>query len=283
MFLCIGGGSNVSSLGGDDSDFVPGEESDEDNEFDGSIWKDKEDNEDEENDEYPVDGYQNNSGEEEMESLTRKMGSVGLKKNGKPQTFSVDEKNTWLVYEFEHNDRQYCCADVLVLTMGRDKFRPRVSKTGNNVIIELVKPKFFFGYQRLELVNQNNSSFDGNTHKATAFKKALRTMRKELGTKKRDEVVGDDLVIPLPFKCEEDIVEWKTQVFTNKDEEIVKKIRSVQLYSVLSMTFVSVEKLEDNEKEASFSVFSPESKRRKKYQLKKGRRIRASKVRIWKK
>ena len=78
-------------------------------------------------------------------------------------------------------------------------------------------------------------------------------------------------------------MEWKTQGFTNKDEEIVKKIRSVQLYTVLSMTFVSVEKLEDNEKEASFSVFSPESKRRKKYQLKKGRRIRASKVRIWKK
>ena len=58
MFLCIGGGSNVSSLGGDDSDFVPGEESDEDNKFDGSIWKDEEDNEDEENDEYQVDGYQ---------------------------------------------------------------------------------------------------------------------------------------------------------------------------------------------------------------------------------
>ena len=90
-------------------------------------------------------------------------------------------------------------------------------------------------------------------------------------------------MIPLPFKCEEDIVEWGVQGFTNNDEEIVKKIRGFQLYSVLSMTFVSVEKLEDNEKEASFSVFSPESKRKKKYQLKKGRRMRASKGRIWKK
>ena len=89
-------------------------------------------------------------------------------------------------------------------------------------------------------------------------------MRKELGNKKKDEVVGDNLAIPLPFKCEEDIVEWRVQGFTNKDEEIVQKNWSVQLYSVLSITFVSVEKLEDNEQEASFSVFSPESKRKKK-------------------
>ena len=86
-----------------------------------------------------------------------------------------------------------------------------MSKTGKNVIIELVKPNFFFEYQRLELVNQY-------TDKATAFKKALRTMRKELGTKKKV-----DLVIPLPFKCEKDIVGWEVQGFTNKDEEIVKK------------------------------------------------------------
>ena len=71
-------------------------------------------------------------------------------------------------------------------------------------------------------------------------------------------------MIPPPFKCEEDIVEWRVQGFTNKDEEIVQNIWSVQLYSVLSITFVSIEKLEDNEQEASFSVFSPESKRKKK-------------------
>ena len=35
------------------------------------------------------------------------------------------------------------------------------------------------------------------------------------------------------------------------------------------MTFVSVEKLEDNEKDASFSIFSPESKKKNKVSARK--------------
>ena len=61
-------------------------------------------------------------------------------------------------------------------------------------------------------------------------------------------------------------MEWEIQGFTNSDEEIINKFRSVQLYSVLSMTFVSVERLKDNEMEAYFSIFSTESKMKKEYQ-----------------
>ena len=111
------------------------------------------------------------------------MGSVALGKR-KGKKINVNEKNTWLAYDFENNDRQYCFADFLVLTMRREKNQTQNVKTGKNVMIELVKPDFFFEYQRLELVNPKKSSFDGNTHKATFFKKALKTMSKELRNKK---------------------------------------------------------------------------------------------------
>ena len=36
-------------------------------------------------------------------------------------------------------------------------------------------------------------------------------MRNELDVKKRDDIVGDDVVITLPFKCEEEMVEWESK------------------------------------------------------------------------
>ena len=71
------------------------------------------------------------------------MGSVALGKR-KGKQINVNEKNTWLAYDFENNDRQYCFADFLVLTMRREKNQTQNVKTGKNVMIELVKPDFFF-------------------------------------------------------------------------------------------------------------------------------------------
>ena len=104
---------------------------------------------------------------------------------GERKTNQREWKNTWLAYDFENNDRQYCFADFLVLTIGRENFQTQNVKTGKNVIIELVKPDFFFEYQRLELVNPKKSSFDGNTHKATFFKRRWGQWVKSCVIKKR--------------------------------------------------------------------------------------------------
>ena len=75
-------------------------------------------------------------------------------------------------------------------------------------MVEIVKPKFFFEYERLENINLNNSNFIVSTHKATAYKAALRETRRGLGVRKGEEITRPELVIPLPFQCEVDIVEW---------------------------------------------------------------------------
>ena len=199
-YFCLGG-DNTASLDDEESDFVPTEENsgeEDENKFDQIIYTGRV--EDEEVDE----------GEDEvslpMDNLTSGMGRMRLKK-GETQNFNVDGQNRWLIYEFEHNNRRHCCVDLLTLMMGRNKFRPRVLSGGKKVSIGIVKPSFFFEYERLKLVNQRDSNFNDNTHKANGFKKALRNMRNELDVKKRDEIVGDDIVITLPFKCEEEMVE----------------------------------------------------------------------------
>ena len=91
--------------------------------------------------------------------------------------FNVMEEPTWLIYDFVKNDKHYCCVYFLTLTMGRDKFRPRVSTNSWKVMVEMVKPKFFFDYERLENFHSNDSNFNRNTHKANAFKAVLKETR----------------------------------------------------------------------------------------------------------
>ena len=116
--------------------------------------------------------------------------------------YSVSEELTWLIYNYVEKNNHYCCVDILALTMRRDKFRSRLSTNGRKIMVEIVKPKLFFEYDRLENINLNNSNFNGNTYMATVCKATLREMRRSLGARKEDEITGPDLVIPLPFRCE---------------------------------------------------------------------------------
>ena len=100
---------------------------------------------------------------------------------------------------------------MIVLAIGRDKHRTRVARRDRKVIFGLVKPKFFY-YEILRIANETNSDFNGNTHKATAFKKASRGMRKAVDIKKGDEIVGGEISIIFPFRCEETVVEWRYRV-----------------------------------------------------------------------
>ena len=95
--------------------------------------------------------------------------------------------------------------------MGRYKYRPTVARRDRKVIVGLVKLKFFY-YEILRIANETNTAFDGNTHKAVAFKKNFRGMRKKMDKKKGEETVGGDISIPLPFRCEETVVEWGYRV-----------------------------------------------------------------------
>ena len=118
----------------EESDYAPDKESDEELEYD---------------DDDEFDDFIDKGGDEMEDDMLSKFSSMTLKgapvKSG--DCFNVSEEPTWLIYDFVQNDKHYCCVDVLTLTMGRDKFRPRVSANGRKVMVEMVKPKFFFDYE----------------------------------------------------------------------------------------------------------------------------------------
>ena len=108
--------------------------------------------------------------------------------------YSVSEELTWLIYNYVEENNHYCCVDILALTMRRDKFRSRVSTNGRKIMVEIVKPKLFFEYDRLENINLNNSNFNVNTHKTTAYKAVLREMRRDKAFVKRRKLLVQSLL-----------------------------------------------------------------------------------------
>ena len=72
-------------------------------------------------------------------------------------------------------------------------------------------------------------------------------MRKHLNVRKGSDIIGPDLIISLPFSCEENIVKWGLLFFENLDPEVVTKNRpDVQMFDVLSLTLMSDEKVESD-------------------------------------
>ena len=115
----------------EESDYAPSNESDVELEFD--VHDDK------------FDDFIDNGGDEGQDDISSRFSNMTLK--GAPVKsggcFNVSEEPTWSLYDFVQNDKHYCCVDLLILAMGRDKFRPRVSVNGRKVMVEMAKPKFF--------------------------------------------------------------------------------------------------------------------------------------------
>ena len=153
--------------------------------------------------------------------------------------------------------KHYCIVDIFVPCMGRDKFTPKSMTGGNKLSIGMVSPKLFFQYDRLKMANMRNASFNENSHKVTAFEKDLRDMRRELKVKKGIDVLGDGMIIPLPFQCDQHIVRLGFLSFENKDREVMDKHKlDVQMNNILSFILLSEQKIEsDEEEEGGFIVF----------------------------
>ena len=121
---------------------------------------------------------------------------------------------------------------------------------GNKLSIGMVSPKLFSQYDRLEMANMRNSRLNENSHNATVFEKSLRDIRKEFKVKKRGDSWGENMIIPLSFECDQQIVRWGVLSFEKKDPEVVNKdTMDVQMNDILSLTLLSEEKMKANKEE----------------------------------
>jgi len=73
-------------------------------------------------------------------------------------------------------------------------------------------------------------------------------MRRDLKVKKGGEVSGEDIIIPLLFRCDQHIVRWGLLSFENKDKKMVDKHKpDVQMNDILSFQLLSEERMESDE------------------------------------
>ena len=160
-----------------------------------------------------------------------------------------------MIYDFIQDKKHYCIVDIFVSCMGRDKFTPKVMPGGKKLSIGMVNPKFFFQYDRHKMANMRNKSFNKNSHKATAFEKALSDMRRNLQVKKGGNILRSDMIIPLPFRRDQHIVRWGLLSFENKDREVMDKYKpDVQMNDILSFTLLSEEMMEFDEEGKGYII-----------------------------
>ena len=207
--------------------------------------------------EFDSDGYTLTE-EDDVSQLTINIERMNLKKVARSKvSYNLINDATYLVYDFMQDGVHYCCVDLLILTMERDKFTPKVMSSGNAVTIGMIVPEFFFKYDRLEQYNRGRKALNKNNHKATAYEKTLLDTRRDLRVKKGGNIRNTKVVIQLPFEYKESIIELTVDGFENNDEEVVRANHpDIQVYYVLSMTLRSSDKIESNkEKQGTNKIY----------------------------
>ena len=68
-----------------------------------------------------------------------------------------------MVYDFIQNKKCFSVVDILVPSMGRDIFYPKVIPGGKKLSIGMGCPDFFFKYDSLEMVNKYNKNYNHNS------------------------------------------------------------------------------------------------------------------------
>ena len=154
----------------------------------------------------------------EVSDLSNNLSNMYLRNrgnSGRVKRYSITKDYTHMIYDFVQDRKHYCIVDIFVSSMRRDKFTRNVMPMGNNLSIGIVSPKFFFQCDTLKMANILDVGSNENSHKATAFEKTLRDMRRDLKVKKGGDVSGGDMIIPLPFRCAQHIVLWGLLSFEN--------------------------------------------------------------------
>mmetsp|Transcript_49488 Transcript_49488/g.59907 ORF Transcript_49488/g.59907 Transcript_49488/m.59907 type:complete len:193 (+) Transcript_49488:129-707(+) len=129
--------------------------------------------------------------------------------------------------------------------MGTDNYCVSVSENQMELLFGMVCPPVLVSQSQLMKANGDRRRFNWNTHKATAFKKAVLGVHEAFGWE--DMLLGAAQRIRLPFKVELEVV---------NDEEFSEACGSIQYYLVFSVDLVSAEKLKQKKTRGSFRLIN---------------------------
>jgi hypothetical protein len=161
----------------------------------------------------------------------------------------------FIVYDYISGGRRRVSVDLLVMTVPKDMIRPKMATNGLELHVGMVVPPFFADADRLMAANEGDAGFTEDTHKATAFKDAaIKLHEHHRSFDGEEEIMGTPQCIKLPFKCEENIVDWEVQAFEDDGDELVDSLGAPQFYFVLSVDLVSIIKPREKKKKGGFRV-----------------------------
>lgn len=169
-----------------------------------------------------------------------------------PCTFNMSFFFPHILYTYVEDGLFMCTVDFLVMGQSKDLFRPKVVNDGMSLQLGTVVPAMFVNEARLQLAMFHDHSFNNDTHKATALQQVI---SKHVGDTDLDSepMLGEPMMITLPFKCVDEIKEWELVAFDNS-AEFSTEVGNQQYYFVLSINLVGVEKIKNVKKPAAFRI-----------------------------
>jgi hypothetical protein len=168
--------------------------------------------------------------------------------------FSMNVEFPFILYDYTSDNRRHVSVDFLILNVPKDMLRPKMAADGSELHLGLVVPPFFARADRVMVVNEGDSDFGKDTHKSNAFKEAARKLHEHHQSFDDEKIMGAPQIIALPFKCEENIVDWELHAYDNESEEMTEDLGSPQFYLVLSVDLVSIIKPREKKKKGGFRV-----------------------------
>ena len=100
-----------------------------------------------------IKGFASIGSEERYVEVSNLSDNFGTMSVGNPKKYNIAKYQTFMVYDFIHNEKNYCQVDILVPNMGRDEFGSKVIHGSKKLAISMVCPSSFFRYDRLEMTN----------------------------------------------------------------------------------------------------------------------------------
>jgi hypothetical protein len=170
--------------------------------------------------------------------------------------FSMNVEFPFILYDYTSDNRRHVSVDFLILNVPKDMLLPKMAANGLELHLGLVVPSFFARADQVMVVNEEDSNFGKDTHKSNAFMETARKPHEHHQSFDEDEIMGAPQIITLPFKCEENIVDWELHAYDNESEEMTEDLGAPQIYLVLSVDLVSIIKPREKKKRGGFRVIT---------------------------
>ena len=180
-----------------------------------------------------------------FDDITKGMAKVAIGKNVSP-TFQCP----FMVYPYVQNGLDVCTVTLFIPSIHRRFVRLKVSESGKSLEVSFVLPSIFYDKHRIQTSEgTDDGTFNTNTHKATSFQKACEEMENLADI--NDQVVGDPMVVPLPFQCQATFFKdphdgddegWGIEIFDNPDQILKTELEGDVDFFFMNVALVSVKK-----------------------------------------